>query len=107
MMTEPQRRTFIALESYIAVNGYAPTVMELRDLCGLASTGSVHRRLRCLELRGHIKIERGVTRGLTICRARQYAFFKWDDESKALVEMENPRRVRSDEGLGTCKSGRP
>ena len=101
MMTETLRRTYIAIETYVAANGRAPSIMELRDMCGLASTGSVHRRLRSLELRGHIKIQRGQPRGITICRARQYAFYKWDDESKALVELENPRRVRSDGGFGT------
>jgi hypothetical protein len=46
-----------------------------------------------------------VARNITICRARQYAFYKWCDESKRLVQMENPRRVRSDEGLKDMKVG--
>lgn len=101
MMTETQRRTFEVLESYIAAHGQPPTVDELRDLIGLASKGAAHRTLRQLEARGMIKMKPYVARNITICRARQFAYFKWDDESKRLVEMENPRRVRSGEGFGT------
>lgn len=99
MLTETLKRTFGLLESYVAANGRAPTVDELRDLCGLSSRGAMHRRLRMLELRGHIKIQPYTLRGITICRARQFAYWKWDDESKALVPIENPRRVRSGEGF--------
>jgi SOS-response transcriptional repressor LexA len=98
MLTETLKRTMGLLESYVATNGQAPTLAELCDLLGLTSRSGIHRRLRGLELRGHIKIEPGVARGITICRACQFAFYKWDANQKVLVEMESPRAVRSRRG---------
>jgi SOS-response transcriptional repressor LexA len=105
MMTATQRRTFEVLETYIAAHGQPPTIDELRNLIGLASKGAMHRTLKQLQARGKINMKPYVARNITICRARQYAFYKWCDESKRLVQMENPRRVRSDEGLKDMKVG--
>lgn len=99
MLTETLKRTLGLLESYVAANGRAPTLAELCDLLGLTSRSGIHRRLRGLELRGHIKIQPGVSRGITICRACQFAYYKWDANQQALVEMENPHAVRSRRGL--------
>jgi SOS-response transcriptional repressor LexA len=87
MLTETLKRTMGLLESYVATNGQAPTLAELCDLLGLTSRSGIHRRL-----------EPGVARGITICRACQFAFYKWDANQKVLVEMESPRAVRSRRG---------
>jgi repressor LexA len=54
-LTHTQTRVLNALRNYVQTHGYPPTVRELADLSGLASTSSVANQLRNLQDAGYIR----------------------------------------------------
>jgi repressor LexA len=54
-LTDKQRETLEAICAYIEANGHPPVTQELCKLLHLASTSSVHARLKALEEKGFIK----------------------------------------------------
>lgn len=54
------------LRDYTAAHGFPPSVREIGDHLGIASTSSVHSRLRDLERDGLIHREPGRARAITV-----------------------------------------
>lgn len=52
VLTDRQREVLEAIRSYSADHGYPPTVREIGDLLGLASSSTVHSHLAALERAG-------------------------------------------------------
>lgn len=61
-----QRALLDALARLHRTQGYAPSIRELGDAVGLASTSSVHRHVRILEQRGFIEQRKGTPRTLRV-----------------------------------------
>ena len=71
-ITPLQSEALLALERFIAKNGYPPTVQELAILLGV-SHASAHDRIAQLIRKGYLKREEGKARGLSIHRPLQQA----------------------------------
>ena len=54
-VTRTQRKILNAITKSVTERGYPPSVRELADAAGLASTSSVAHQLRQLELKGRIR----------------------------------------------------
>lgn len=63
-LTVRQRDLLEALHRLRAQHGYAPSIRELGDAVGLASTSSVHRHVRVLAQRGLVEHREGAPRTL-------------------------------------------
>lgn len=68
-LTRQQRITYDALVDYVREHGYPPTVRELADILGLASTSSVTGRLHGIRDRGWIVIAHNQSRAITVVGA--------------------------------------
>lgn len=55
-MTERQKQVYDFIVGYIKENMYPPTVREIGNGVGFASTSSVFNHLKALETRGYIKM---------------------------------------------------
>ncbi len=64
-MTEKQRETLDFIKSYQAAHGYPPSRFELAKNFGV-SVNAVVGRLDGLTKKGHIAIDKGVSRGIRI-----------------------------------------
>ena len=53
-LTEKQQNVYESIMQYQRVNGYAPTIMEICKMVGVASTSSVYAHLKILEEKGYI-----------------------------------------------------
>lgn len=62
-----------AIEDYAGEFGYPPTVRELAERVGLASTAAVHHHLRRLERAGLLERDRLHSRGLRVLRPDRVA----------------------------------
>lgn len=65
-VTVKQQRVLDFVKSFTAANQYPPTVREIGDALGIASTNTVAQYLYRLELSGLIYREPGTARGLRI-----------------------------------------
>ncbi len=54
------------IKSHILSHGYPPSIRELRDLTGAASTNTIWRALRKLEASGDITVEKGQSRAIRL-----------------------------------------
>ncbi len=54
------------IKSHILSHGYPPSIRELRDLTGAASTNTIWRALRKLEASGDITVEKGQSRAIKL-----------------------------------------
>lgn len=63
-LTDRQRALLDALHRLHGTQGHAPSIRELGDAVGLASTSSVHRHVRILEQRGLVEHRAGTPRTL-------------------------------------------
>jgi repressor LexA len=68
-LTRQQRVTYDALVDYLREHGYPPSVRELADILGLASTSSVTGRLHGIRDRGWIRIAHNQSRAITVVDA--------------------------------------
>ena len=59
-MTDKELDTYNFIVSYIEDNGYPPTVREIMEGVGLASTATICYRLSKLEKDGYIKSPRAI-----------------------------------------------
>ena len=77
-LTHKQELILQAIEMFQAQNGYPPTVRELADVFGHSSTAGVHKILKVLQSKGHLRGgDRGKSRSLRLVhethgRARPY-----------------------------------
>lgn len=65
-LTTRQRALLDALRRLHRTQGYAPSIRELGEAVGLASTSSVYHHVRILEQRGLIERRRGAHRTLRV-----------------------------------------
>lgn len=79
-LTDRQRDLLEALHRLHAQQGYAPSIRELGDAVGLASTSSVHRHVRILSQRGLVEHRAGAPRTL---RPRRTHTPRLEDEEVA------------------------
>ncbi len=54
-LTDKQKKILTIIKKFIAENGYAPTIRELCNLCGLSSTATMFVHLKNLTNKGYIK----------------------------------------------------
>lgn len=68
-MTQAQRLVYDTIVSLIARNGISPTIREICDATGYASTSTVHKHLKVLRRQGFITFSKGCGRTirLTAC----------------------------------------
>ena len=65
-MTKRQQQILDFITQEIDKRGYPPSVREIGQAVGLASTASVHNQLTQLEKKGFIRKDKSTTRGLVI-----------------------------------------
>ena len=65
-MTERDFDTYQFIISYIQQNGYPPTVREIADGIGVASTSTVSNRLLKLDRDGWIKVKLSSSRAIKV-----------------------------------------
>lgn len=65
-MTPQQSKALTYIRSYIAANGYAPSVREISSSMGHASPSSAHRLVELLIDEGHLIKRSNVKRGLAL-----------------------------------------
>lgn len=65
-LSSRQRRILDVILEHVYAHGYPPSVRELGDAVGLASTSSVAHQLQVLEARGYLRRMPGTSRGLTV-----------------------------------------
>lgn len=65
---ETRKRIMQFIELFIERNGYSPTVMEIADGSGLASTSTTQRHLNFLKVRGVITWQPSVARTIKIIK---------------------------------------
>jgi len=56
-LTERQRQTLHLIAEKVAERGYPPSVREIGDELGLASSSTVHSHLQALQKKGYLKID--------------------------------------------------
>lgn len=61
-------RVVAIIAEQLRTAGFAPTLRELADLCGLASHGAMDRRLQRLEREGRVARTPGIARSLRVLR---------------------------------------
>lgn len=64
-ITEPQLKTLKAIRSFMAEHGFPPTVAEMADALGVATT-SVYEQINQLIRKGYLERESGKARGLSV-----------------------------------------
>ena len=65
-LTRGEQRTYDFLSHFIEENGFPPSVREIRDALGLASTSTVHFYLSRLAEKGYVEKESGKSRSLRL-----------------------------------------
>lgn len=65
-LTEQQTAVYKGILQYQKKYGYAPSIRELCEMCGLSSTSSVYFHLKKLEEKGYIKRREVSPRAITI-----------------------------------------
>ena len=65
-LTDRQRGIVAFIKTFIAENGYPPSVREIRDAIGVSSTSTVHLELVDLEAVGVIRRPGGLSRAITL-----------------------------------------
>ena len=65
-MTVHQAAVYQGILDYQELHGYAPSIRELCNICGLASTSSVYNHLKSLEKMGYIRRREDTPRAITV-----------------------------------------
>ncbi len=66
-ISSPQRKAFAAIRSHLAHRGFPPTVQELGEILGMA-TSSAHELVSQLVRKGYLRREAGKARSLEVVR---------------------------------------
>lgn len=66
-LTERQTAILAFITTYIATNGYAPTLREIGEALGLAHTG-IREHLERLETKGFVKLGQKKQRAITVLK---------------------------------------
>jgi len=67
--TARQKELLVVISKFAEQNGYPPSLREMADILGLASTNAVHDLLVLLEKKGLVTVIKKVSRGLRITEA--------------------------------------
>ena len=65
-LTERQRQTLQFIADMVAERGYPPSVREIGEALGLASSSTVHSHLQALQRKGYLKIDPTKPRAIEI-----------------------------------------
>ena len=93
MLTGPQLRCLYAIQDIEAETGMPVTYRNLGERLGYTSisrgSSCIFRMVSCLEERGYVQRVPpwAQRRRITVLRRAPVRYFIWDDESKALVPM--------------------
>lgn len=86
-----REKILITIIEYIQINGYPPTVREICDRVGLASTSSVYTHLQKMDSLGMIEL--GDAASPRALRVPGYKFVKENnDDSKRVSEISNENK---------------
>lgn len=91
-LTTKQRRVLRAIYNHVIAFDAAPTVRELGDMLGIASTNGVADHLEALQRKGALTITGGVARGIRLTDAGRNAAvgldlaFPWQMSEDVYVE---------------------
>lgn len=66
LITATQRKVLTAISAYIQLHGYPPSVRDVGEAAGIASTSSVIHQLRQLEMKGRIRRDPTRSRAIQI-----------------------------------------
>ncbi|MDP9226589.1 MAG: transcriptional repressor LexA [Actinomycetota bacterium] len=94
-LSERQRQTLEYIAATVATRGYPPSVREIGEALGLASSSTVHSHLQSLQRKGYLKIDPTKPRALEVL---------YDSETGLAAER---RPVRSVPLLGRIAAGTP
>lgn len=73
-LTSKQKKAYTAIETYIKLKGFPPTVREIGEMVGEKTPGAVQGILNRLELKGIIKRQLGAARSIQlISESQMYA----------------------------------
>ena len=88
-MTPRQKQVYDFLVKYVKEHLYAPSIREICEGVGLASTSGVHAQLKILEAKGYIEIKEYEPRAIKI---KGYRLVKND-----IVDINKMVRTEDDE----------
>jgi repressor LexA len=94
-LTERQRQTLTFIAEMVGDRGYPPSVREICDALGLASSSTVHSHLQALQRKGYLRIDPTKPRAIEL---------KFDLDTGLASER---RPVRSVPLLGRIAAGAP
>ena len=69
MLNETQKNILIAISEFIDNEGFPPTVREIGEVVGLASSSSVHSNLNKLEMKGYITKRKDSPRSIRVLKS--------------------------------------
>ena len=75
------------IKSHILSHGYPPSIRELQELTGAASTNTIWRALRKLEASGDITVEKGQSRAIRL-NGYKIVLVKWDEQDTQVENSE-------------------
>lgn len=67
-MTPRMREAYDFVDAFIRQNGFSPSYDEIGEAIGSISKSSVHRAIKALAERGHIRMLKGRSRSIEIVR---------------------------------------
>ena len=94
-MTERQRQTLSFIAEMVSERGYPPSVREIGEALGLASSSTVHSHLQALQRKGYLRIDPTKPRAIEVL---------FDTDTGIAAER---RPVRSVPLLGRIAAGAP
>jgi repressor LexA len=94
-LSERQRQALEYIAETVALRGYPPSVREIGDALGLASSSTVHSHLQTLQRKGYLKIDPTKPRALEVL---------YDSDTGLAAER---RPVRSVPLVGRIAAGTP
>ena len=94
-LTERQRQTLQYISEAVAERGYPPSVREIGEALGLASSSTVHSHLQALQRKGYLRIDPTKPRALEIL---------FDPDTELPIDRRPSRSVPL---LGRIAAGQP
>lgn len=94
-LTERQRQTLTYIAEAVAERGYPPSVREIGEALGLASSSTVHSHLQALQRKGYVRIDPTKPRAIEL---------RFDPDTGLAAER---RPARSVPLLGRIAAGTP
>ena len=70
-LSETQKKILLYIQEYALERGYAPSIRDVAEACGLASTASVTYQLRRLETMGYLHRDPNIPRGMVLLTVKR------------------------------------